>query len=1733
MSFDFTNKDELRQALLELHYDLLDEGEAQQLRAAIESDPDVAGEWAATLRLAGKLTDAAKFEAGKLPTIKFVGNDSPAAPAGAEAPTTAETTPPIRIDAPPSSNGRAADDGQPIVAQLIKADADAEKAKVERSPRTPLTAKQWWIRSTSLAAVAASIGMVMIGNLYTQRVPNAPLAVVRLQAEAATGDQPASENEYQVVTTRMDGSPATVGQFPVTPATISFAVMSRNATLFSGTSETSGEGLGRIRLPEDLIIPKDAVLRISAQSPDPALSGTSIEIPLEPTRCLTFLKVDRPVYRPGETVYFRSLTLRRRSLRANSDVPIRYELIDPSGAIVPGAFTEGVTLRGVGNGSFTIPTTAPGGPYTLVAKSLDGFFPDESCEFQVRAYRVPRFKKELDFRKRSYGPGETVEADFSAERAEGGQIEGATIRVTAKVDDEVVYDQTTTGAPSSDLFISFSLPSLIRTGEGQLSVTIDDGGTRETKSKTIPIQLGQIAVDFYPEGGYLVDGLKNRVYFVARNSLGDPVHISGEIQDRAGQNVADVETLRDGMGRFELVPVRGERYTLKIIEPVDITNSPRLPSVVQDLPVIDTGNGVFGSDEPLSMVVRMTSPMKAIVRAVCRGQLVGQSELQLQTGDNTVTIPIRQDVGGVVRVTVLDAESNPARPLVERLVFRRHERQLQVEIVEDESARSRSPGDQMRLTLQVRDEQGQPTAAVLGISVVDDAALSLDDRERPDLRTHFLLTSEVEKPEDLEHANFYLSDDSAAAESLDLLLGTQGWRRFVSGSESQPNVDFREQLIRLLELDGSDLSKPDQSVDNVSQYSPQWTRYRAALDTQWRRLLTESRILLATVLFFWLLSIILHYWRRVRMRAAIWLLIASTSAFIYGCGSAPTSVVQLSESAPTEDAAVGSAPEMEMMMADEESPAPASSVAPAANLPVPTAPPADESFGAIAPPLQPIVDGEWDSDSARLANLTGKDVSPPRTISAENLKQLMRVRGLDAEALADQLLDELRFPVRQYAHQHKSSTGEVRDDFTETLYWQPMLITDSSGKAEIRFDLSDSVTTFRVSVDGHSADGRIGSGGGAVTSRMPFQIEPKLPLEVTTGDRIDLPVAVINATDAAAAVKLSLSADSSLQPAGDTTRAISLQANERRREHVSFDVVAGSAEHDAAIEIRGVASAGLADSVRRSIHISPAGYPLRESIAGRLNERSVIRLPIRDDMVPGSLAVTVRAYPSPVADVMSGIESILREPHGCFEQTSATNYPNTMALLYLKKTETANPNVSRRALGMLDRGYQKLISFECERLGYEWFGDDPGHEALSAFGLMQFADMSRVMAVSQEMIARTRQWLMARRDGQGGFHRNPRHLHVWSVQQPVVNAYVLWAISEADVASGNSHRTASELAIELDELNRVASGSSDAYLVALSAAALMNVQRTADGERLLQKLADLQQQDGSLVGETTVTSSGGLSLKMESSAIGVLAWLKSPKFLPNARLAAKWISDHRQGNAGFGSTQATVLALKALTAIADHTQSQVGGELRIEFAGEVIGQAALPSDPRGESAIEITGLGTRIEELADNRDVVEIELIGIGCQNLSYTVDVVSHVTTPDSDQACPLRLSTELSGQLAEDGSVGDGESLKVETELVNNSKQGLPMTVAIIGLPGGLEPRAAELDELQKTGAFDYYETRGREVIFYWRTMEPGAVKPVAFNVTATIPGKYTGPASRAYLYYTAEQKQWVEPLKVEVRK
>ena len=84
---------------------------------------------------------------------------------------------------------------------------------------------------------------------------------------------------------------------------------------------------------------------------------------------------------------------------------------------------------------------------------------------------------------------------------------------------------------------------------------------------------------------------------------------------------------------------------------------------------------------------------------------------------------------------------------------------------------------------------------------------------------------------------------------------------------------------------------------------------------------------------------------------------------------------------------------------------------------------------------------------------------------------------------------------------------------------------------------------------------------------------------------------------------------------------------------------------------------------------------------------------------------------------MDGIEGMIRQPYGCFEQTSSATYPNIVVLKYLKETDKNNPEIESRALNLLKKDIKRLISFETKKGGFEWFGNTPPHETLTAYGI--------------------------------------------------------------------------------------------------------------------------------------------------------------------------------------------------------------------------------------------------------------------------------------------------------------------------------------------------------------------------------------------------------------------------------
>jgi hypothetical protein len=72
---------------------------------------------------------------------------------------------------------------------------------------------------------------------------------------------------------------------------------------------------------------------------------------------------------------------------------------------------------------------------------------------------------------------------------------------------------------------------------------------------------------------------------------------------------------------------------------------------------------------------------------------------------------------------------------------------------------------------------------------------------------------------------------------------------------------------------------------------------------------------------------------------------------------------------------------------------------------------------------------------------------------------------------------------------------------------------------------------------------------------------------------------------------------------------------------------------------------------------------------------------------------------------------------------------------------------------------------------------------------------------------------------------------------------------------------------------------------------------------------------------------------------------------------------------------------------------------------------------------------------------------------------------------------------------------------------------------------------NEGTERGPIDYFEIRGRELVLYWRDLAPGKKIEVNIDLICKVPGEYRGPASRAYLYYNADHKHWIEPLKVTI--
>lgn len=691
-----------------------------------------------------------------------------------------------------------------------------------------------------------------------------------------------------------------------------------------------------------------------------------------------------------------------------------------------------------------------------------------------------------------------------------------------------------------------------------------------------------------------------------------------------------------------------------------------------------------------------------------------------------------------------------------------------------------------------------------------------------------------------------------------------------------------------------------------------------------------------------------------------------------------------------------------------------------------------------------------------------------------------------------------------------------RSDFRSTIYWNPALKTDRKGEAFVEFYTSDAITGFRATLEGIGNSGQPGRGEQKFFARKPLDIAVKMPASVIAGDVLDLQIALTNHTDYPSGGRLEIVAPEHFHPspllsaegpeAGSTS--VTLAPGETKVISVRYTVGEQNTENQS-VKITFSADENVLDAFETTVRTLDRGFPVRQVAAGNSAQNAFnIHL---NDPVEGTVSAVITAYPNALEDVLKGMERMLRQPSGCFEQVSSSNYPNLLVLDLLRRTGASRPEVESRALSLLEDGYKKLTAYECKSGGFDWWGRDPAHEGLTAYGILEFTDMSHVFNVDKKLIDRTVDWLYKRRDGKGGWTLNPNSLHGWQ-NDPVVDCYIVWALAEAGYGQ--------KFTSEVDKAYQQALTSNDPYQQTLLANALLAM-KDERGKALLARLREKQEANGSWAGNTHSVMYGyGDCFRIETTALAALALMKANDEGAALHKAVEFLANSKT-EYGYGSTQSTVMVLKALIEYAKiGNQSTADGTLVVMVDGRrVVEQPFSTKDPK---RLEIKHIeqyfnsnDPRLEVFFDNPKAV-----------IPFDVEVKYASRQPRNAPNCPLAFKTELAAQTA---SVG--ETVRLTATLQNTTTQAQASPMVVIGIPAGLTLQPWQLKKLVDEKKCDFYELWDGFAVFHFEQIAPGETRRLDLDLRADVAGGFEAPASQAFLYYANDQRVWSKPERLTV--
>jgi len=516
-----------------------------------------------------------------------------------------------------------------------------------------------------------------------------------------------------------------------------------------------------------------------------------------------YLQFDKPYYGVGDNIWMKAyVTVGSEHRLSALSGALNVELIDDQDSIKQ--WIKVPISSGIGWGDFALSDTLQEGNYRVRAytnwmrNAGEDYFFEKNITVGNAATNTVFTKATYSYTKANNA--QKVDATINYADLDNAPYAGKEVNYSVRINDKQILKNKGITDDKGNLAISFlnTTPSPTSSGSIITNIKIAD---KKTITKTISFKAvsGQVDVQFFPESGNMVNGIRSRVAFKAVGPDGLGVDIKGVITDNENHEIAALTTKHLGMGFFAIAPEAGKTYQAKITYPDGSQNTIPLPKALEQGYVM-----IVNNNDTANVLIRITgssslSNQKAYVVAQSGGVICYVANNTTGSTSFSATIPKSKFPSGIAQFTLFSATGEP---LNERIAFiKRNTDMLNLTVNADQP--TSAPRQKVKININARNNSGKPVIGAFSAAVIDESKVQTDEDAETTILSHILLTSDLKGY--IEQPNYYFNKtNEKTAADLDVLMMTQGYRRFSWKSllaDQLPAINFQPE--KTLQISGT------------------------------------------------------------------------------------------------------------------------------------------------------------------------------------------------------------------------------------------------------------------------------------------------------------------------------------------------------------------------------------------------------------------------------------------------------------------------------------------------------------------------------------------------------------------------------------------------------------------------------------------------------------------------------------------------------------------------------------------------------------------------------------------------------------------------------------------------------------------------------------------------------------------------------------------------------------------